>query len=188
MDIQTRLDKDGILRKFIELKNKRFIKVEYKQIFMCSRELQIISTRSYTINQRDFEDGYTTIKKETKKTYRKQFDIHAGDMKMIVLKETAYGDEIILGCGIDFIVYHYESGSYEGDGYALYYMDDHWYMYNMGHCSCYGPFDSFPEDSVKFTTLKKAKEKLLKDNISGYYNIDINQMIELAQEWSSDKL
>jgi len=44
---------------------------------------------------------------------------------------------------VEFVVYWYEAGSYEGSGTA--YLKDtegNWWTKNLGHCSCYGPWDS----------------------------------------------
>lgn len=42
------------------------------------------------------------------------------------------------------IWYYYWSGCYEGGGYAIARdKDDKWYQADLGHCSCYGPEDSF---------------------------------------------
>lgn len=41
-----------------------------------------------------------------------------------------------------FFVYSYESGSYEGTGFAVWDMEDGKYGYTyLGHCSCNGPVE-----------------------------------------------
>lgn len=45
--------------------------------------------------------------------------------------------------GVEFVVYWYEAGSYEGSGTA--YLKDstgNWWTRSLGHCSCYDPWDS----------------------------------------------
>ena len=41
----------------------------------------------------------------------------------------------------NWIVHNYENGTYDGVGYAVALKDTTLYVYNLGHCSCYGPFD-----------------------------------------------
>ena len=47
-----------------------------------------------------------------------------------------------LGKRIVWLAYWYESGCYEGSGKAVY-LDSlgTWHQDDLGHCSCYGPFD-----------------------------------------------
>lgn len=55
------------------------------------------------------------------------------------------------------MVDHYESGCYEGRGWGLVLnKDGSIEEYNLGHCSCYGPY----EDSHK---MWKSKEEFLDD-------------------------
>lgn len=41
-----------------------------------------------------------------------------------------------------WIVYYYESGSYEGEGELVYKVGRSLFRTNLGHCSCYGPMDN----------------------------------------------
>lgn len=63
------------------------------------------------------------------------------------------GPTKIISCGPDdsepktlnpnteWCVYHYTVGSWEGDGIAYKYEDGKIYETNLGHCSCYGPWE-----------------------------------------------
>jgi hypothetical protein len=41
----------------------------------------------------------------------------------------------------EWIVYWYESGSYDGDGIGVAKYKDGYEILNLGHCSCYGPVE-----------------------------------------------
>lgn len=41
----------------------------------------------------------------------------------------------------DWFVYYYESGCYDGQGFAIWKKDEKYFYSNLGHCSCYGPTD-----------------------------------------------
>jgi hypothetical protein len=43
--------------------------------------------------------------------------------------------------GIDWIVYWYQNGDYDGSGSAYAYGNGKYYTRYLGHCSCYGPWD-----------------------------------------------
>ena len=48
-------------------------------------------------------------------------------------------DELPLG--YEWIVYDYEREPYEGGGYLVAKLGIELFVYNLGHCSCYGPLD-----------------------------------------------
>ncbi len=61
----------------------------------------------------------------------------------------------------DWIAGYYETGCYDGMGYALVRSPEGKYtLTNLGHCSCYGPFDSFAYEGL---TLDDVLQKLDKD-------------------------
>ena len=66
----------------------------------------------------------------------------------------------------DWIVYNYQTGSYEGDGVAIHKKNGKYYQSGIGHCSCYGPEDGIKEDEG-FNSLeeltKKCSESLNKE-------------------------
>lgn len=43
---------------------------------------------------------------------------------------------------LDWLVYCYEQGSYDGSGEAVGYINGKLYCTSLGHCSCYGPWDN----------------------------------------------
>lgn len=61
------------------------------------------------------------------------------------------GDELgdyeldCIGNDYDWFVYFYESGSYDGCGEAVGCKDGFLYIYNLDHCSCFGPTEGNPE-------------------------------------------
>jgi hypothetical protein len=63
----------------------------------------------------------------------------------------------------EYVVYDYGTGSYEGDGVAIIKQDGKFYQQNLGHCSCYGPWDNInlkkPYDSLD-DLLKDCSEQL----------------------------
>lgn len=52
------------------------------------------------------------------------------------------------GCSnkYDWIITDYNRGDYSGTGEAIAKLGDNLYYWDLGHCSCYGPFDGSPEE------------------------------------------
>lgn len=48
-----------------------------------------------------------------------------------------------------WVVYHYENYGYEGEGELVGFDGENLDIYQLGHCSCYGPLDSSPETISK---------------------------------------
>jgi len=67
--------------------------------------------------------------------------------------------------GADLLIYWYASGSYEGSGEALLRKDGLWIYENLGHCSCYGPFDTTP--SFDGAQTLDALEARMTDELKG---------------------
>lgn len=67
----------------------------------------------------------------------------------------------------EWVVFWYESGSYEGYGeaVALCKEDNLLYVSNLGHCSCYGPLEGGLQDGDKMTIEEFLKDK---DDIHAY--------------------
>ena len=66
-----------------------------------------------------------------------------------------------------WLVYDYEGGSWEGSGEAVALgKDGLLYSWNLGHCSCYGPADEWPDGADKETIEQfvKAGESVLDDH------------------------
>jgi len=68
-------------------------------------------------------------------------------MQIIRLADEAYDEDILEDFGVTFVIYYYENEGYEGLGKCLAYKEGKWYTNDLGHCSCYGPFDNFPENT-----------------------------------------
>jgi hypothetical protein len=45
----------------------------------------------------------------------------------------------------EWLTYAYYVDTYEGGGEAVAYKDGKLYIYNLGHCSCYGPLEGSPD-------------------------------------------
>ena len=50
-----------------------------------------------------------------------------------------------IGNDYEWVVYHYENWGYEGDGELVAYDGDILHIYQLGHCSCYGPLEGSSE-------------------------------------------
>lgn len=53
---------------------------------------------------------------------------------------------------VDWFVYYYEYGDYEGNGFAVWKKDGKYFYGDLGHCSCYGPTEnlsSIPYDRLE---------------------------------------
>lgn len=58
----------------------------------------------------------------------------------------------------DIVVTKYETGSYCGSGDALALRGGNVEYWNLGHCSCYGPFDGGPDETMSLDDFKKQNE------------------------------
>lgn len=106
-------------------------------------------------------------------------------MKIIRLGEEAYDEDVPESHGIDFMVYDYTQESYEGWGDALAYKDGKWYTHDLGHCSCYGPFEEFGLE-IPFNTLTEAMEDLHGNDWSAFKEEAIRRMYEEAMKWRKE--
>lgn len=108
-------------------------------------------------------------------------------MKIIRLNETCYDEGVLGDLGIQFAIYHYTDDGYSGHGVCLSYKDTKWYIKDLGHCSCYGPFDSF-NLKKPYDTLKRAIRGLGKDDWSNYFNVTIEQMYQEVRKYQEGTL
>ncbi len=60
-----------------------------------------------------------------------------------------------------WIVYEYENYGYEGDGTAVAYKESDGLLYckGLGHCSCYGPMDSWETSASKVSVEEYLRDK-----------------------------
>jgi len=98
-------------------------------------------------------------------------------MKVIRLNETAYDEDDLIKFGIQFAIYHYDCDGYEGYGQCLAYKDKKWYTHDMGHCSCYGPFDSFSLRKP-YDKLKRAIRELHFGDWSNHFDLTIEKIYD----------
>jgi len=64
----------------------------------------------------------------------------------------------------ELFVYSYTSGSYEGNGTAVWKNGDDWGYQYLGHCSCNGPLEDIKTSFMAKFTLDQIKEILKEDN------------------------
>lgn len=60
--------------------------------------------------------------------------------------------------GVDLVVTKYESGYYDGSGEAIVLRGDNVEIYNLGHCSCNGPFEYGPETTISIEEFKSQNQ------------------------------
>lgn len=91
-----------------------------------------------------------------------------------VLNEDAGHDYLDI-MDIEFMVYDYTAEMYEGYGNALFYKEGKWFTHNMGHCSCYDPFEELNLEEP-FDTLEEAMVDLYDKDWSKSFNKEILAM------------
>lgn len=64
---------------------------------------------------------------------------------IVVLQEEYPCEELENNKDIQLIVYRYEEGFYDGEGQLACYSTEKqmFWLYDMGHCSCFGPYDNY---------------------------------------------
>lgn len=80
---------------------------------------------------------------------------------------TDYTLEEINELSADFFVYWYESGSWDGRGFAIWKRDDKWFYDGLGHCSCYGPTENLKIANNAGFTFEQVSEIAKNDDYSG---------------------
>jgi hypothetical protein len=58
-----------------------------------------------------------------------------------------------LGC--KWFVYYYQSGDYEGSGFAVWKKGRKFFYSDLGHCSCYGPTEKLESIDYTFKEITK---------------------------------
>lgn len=83
-----------------------------------------------------------------------------------------------------WLVYWYKYECWEGDGsVAALGIDNKLYFWNIGHCSCYGPFEEFlgNKNDPNIITIEQLKTDI--DSIHYSYNYEVtNKVLELLNE------
>lgn len=104
---------------------------------------------------------------------------------IIRLNETAYDEGVLEDNNIEFAVYDYTNEGYEGYGNCLASKGNSWYTHNLGHCSCYGPFEEF-DLKQPFNSLEEAIATLHNDDYSKSFDGAIKRMYEEAVKWTDE--
>lgn len=102
--------------------------------------------------------------------------------KIIRLNDTAYDEDILENLGVDFAVYDYTAESYEGYGRCLLCKKEKWYIHDMGHCSCCGPFEELVLLSP-YDTILEATDALRDGDWSKSFDKSIETMKQMAFKW-----
>jgi hypothetical protein len=81
-------------------------------------------------------------------------------MKIVSLRDEFDESELedVKKLDADIFVYAYETGSYEGSGFAIWKKDDKYYYHELGHCSCYGPTENLGSSKNMPLTFEQVKE------------------------------
>ncbi len=84
----------------------------------------------------------------------------------------------------DIIVTDYTTGYYEGWGDALVLKSNKVFYYNLGHCSCYGPFESGGDEySIEqFLELQKSARGEWPDNIGAKFEELLREYLETNEQ------
>jgi hypothetical protein len=89
-----------------------------------------------------------------------------------------YEIETLEKIGAEVVFYWYGQGSYEGAGHMIARDKNGWHVFDLSHCSCYGPVENISfggEPTSK--TLKGIEEKCSDDLYK-----DIKELVRLAKE------
>ena len=86
-----------------------------------------------------------------------------------------------------WIAYAYSQSEYEGHGYAIVAHDDGRYsLYDLGHCSCYGPLE---EEASEIVSTREGIEALIGRDFNGREIVPTDWCsAELNQLWAAVKL
>lgn len=92
-----------------------------------------------------------------------------------------YLDLLLEDKNIDLVVFEYNYGCYSGEGTLVCYSaaKQLFWVYDLGHCSCYGPEDTFISDPRDISTgITLAKFWELKENVQDDFDPNIRKIIE----------
>lgn len=79
--------------------------------------------------------------------------------------------------GAEYFVYNYQTGDYEGHGWAVWKLPDGKFGYtDLGHCSCYGPVEDLK--SIPYTL---DEIKLFAEKNYGEYASPVIEIVELVE-------
>ncbi|MFA5572276.1 MAG: hypothetical protein WDA42_04150 [Candidatus Bathyarchaeia archaeon] len=85
------------------------------------------------------------------------------------------------GTDIRWIVYWYESYGYDGLGQAvILWLDDSVTIQDLGHCSCYGPFESMGKDNTTLADILRKNDNIHDLNIREDIMLKIRKLLNLS--------
>lgn len=79
--------------------------------------------------------------------------------------EFHFDEELSVPDNYEVFVSDYHRGWYDGYGEAIGIKDGHAYIYNLSHCSCYGPTDDGPEEEIPLDRYMNNAMISLSDNV-----------------------
>ncbi len=107
-------------------------------------------------------------------------------MISIILNEDSQVDDCLEIYGVEFIVYYYGHEDYSGYGMALLYKDNKWFVHDMGHCSCYGPYE-YLDFKTPVDSLDEVIRLIRDEDWSGSYEEAKIKMLNEAEKFLRDK-
>ena len=107
--------------------------------------------------------------------------------EIIRLNQTACDEDELEKNGIEFAVYDYYCEGYEGYGNCLMYKEGKWYTCDMGHCSCYGPFDDLNLDKP-YDSVEEAISVLDDEDWSKSFDKSIETIKALGIKWKTGSM
>lgn len=85
-------------------------------------------------------------------------------------KLDGYELDVIKELKADWFVYRYESGSYDGSGFAIWKKGTKYFYEYLSHCSCYGPTENIATGKNAEFTFTQIKE-IVKTNNQEYQDL-----------------
>lgn len=83
--------------------------------------------------------------------------------------------------GLQWLVYWYESGYYDGQGQAVALWEDGSVtVKDLSHCSCYGPFDSWGKDNVTIEEVLREKDDVHDLDIMEDIMVKIRELMNVS--------
>lgn len=82
--------------------------------------------------------------------------------------------------GVDWAVYSYYNGDYDGYGQLICKKDGKFYLISLSHCSCNSPCDDIDWNKESYNTLADLATK----NISDYYKEVISSLVKFVKKES----
>lgn len=79
--------------------------------------------------------------------------------------EFHFDEEVSVPDNYEVFVSDYHIDSYEGYGEAVGIKDGYAYIYNLSHCSCYGPIDDGPHEQIPLDTYINSALVSVSDNV-----------------------